>query len=84
MEGAAFMVQFLGYLLPCIIFSYILFAKRKAYSLVLSIFYILNLLGIFVLRNLSNMEITILFTIEIPLFIMGVVLFYKDYKKNKK
>ena len=78
------MIQFIGYLLPCIILLYIFFTKRKAYSLVLLLFFIINLLSIFVLHDLNDKQINILFIIEIPLFIIGIILFYKDYKKNKK
>lgn len=78
------MIKFIGYLFPCILLAYLFYTKRKTYSLFLLLFYILNFLGIFVLHNLSNIQTNILFTIEIPLFIIGIVLFYKDYKQNKK
>ena len=83
-KGFNFMVQFIGYLLPCIVFAYILLTKRKAYSLLLLIFYILNLISIFVLHDLNRIEITVLYSIEGPLFIIGAILLYKDYTKNKK
>lgn len=78
------MIKFIGYLFPCILFAYLFFTKRKTYSLFLLLFYILNFLGIFVLHNLSNMQSNIFFTIETPLLIIGIVLFYRDYKQNKK
>jgi glucose uptake protein GlcU len=77
------MIEFIGYVLPCIILSYIFLKKRKAYSLVLLMFFVLDLLNVFVLDNLSNIEQTIMYIIAIPLLIIGIILFYKDYKKNK-
>lgn len=83
-ERIEFMVHFIGYLLPCIILSYILLTKRKVYSLFLLIFFILDLLNIFVINNLSAMESIVMTTIELLLFFIGIILFYNDYKKNKK
>ena len=78
------MSPFIIYLLQCIIFVWIFFSTKKTYSLLLAIFYILNFTHMFILDNLSIIAKNVLFIIEVPLFIAGVILFYKDYKKNKK
>lgn len=78
------MVHLIGYLLPCIVLLYILLTKRKLYSLFLLIFFILDLLNVFVINNLSNMQSIFMATIELLLFFIGIILFYNDYKKNKK
>ncbi len=76
------MIRFLGDLLPCIVLSYILFKKRKAYSLALLIVFGFNLLNIHVLKiNLDNNPF--IFYMVSAFFIMGIILFYKDYKKKK-
>lgn len=77
------MIRFIGDLLPCIILTYIFLTKRKTYSLVLLITFGFNLLNIHVLHiNLDKYPvITFIFAL---LLSAGIILFYKDYKKNKK
>lgn len=77
------MIRFIGYLLPCIILTYIFLTKRKAYSLVLLIVFGFNLLNTQVL--FMNLDKNPIITFIAALLLTdGVILFYKDYKKKRK